>query len=184
MVSGQRLIVLASMTTTLAVVALFRYPTSLGASSVHPSSVVIAAGAPQASPSTATPDAVTPSAGASSAPSTTPSTTPPKAPSKAPSKAPAKVATTQTFNGSVADTRWGPVQVQITVSAGKITSAGVLQVPNGNPRDDEINSQAVPILNSEVVQAQSAKIDTVSGATVTSDGYLTSLQAAFDAAGL
>ncbi len=180
MVSGQRRIVLASMTTGFAVVALFRYPTSLGASSVHPSSVVIAAGAPQASPSTATPDAVTPSAGASSAPSTTP----PKAPSKAPSKAPAKVATTKTFNGSVADTRWGPVQVQITVPAGKITSAGVLQVPNGNPRDDEINSQAVPILNSELVQAQSAKIDTVSGATVTSDGYLTSLQAAFDAAGL
>ncbi len=176
MVSGQRRIVLASMTTGFAVVALFRYPTSLGASSVHPSSVHIAAGAPQASPWTATPGAVTPSAGASSAPSTAPSTTP--------SKAPAKVATTKTFNGSVADTRWGPVQVQITVSAGKITSAGVLQVPNGNPRDDEINSQAVPILNSEVVQAQSAKIDTVSGATVTSDGYLTSLQAAFDAAGL
>ena len=89
-----------------------------------------------------------------------------------------------TFTGGTAQTRWGPVQVQITVSGGKITAADVVQVPQDNPRDQEINSYAVPVLNSEVVQAQSAQIDTVSGATVTSDGYLQSLQSAIDAAGL
>jgi uncharacterized protein with FMN-binding domain len=81
-------------------------------------------------------------------------------------------------------TRWGVVQVQISVAGGKVTSANVLQVPSDNPRDQEINSYAVPILNQEVVSAQSANIDMVSGATVTSDGYLQSLQSAFDKAGL
>lgn len=89
-----------------------------------------------------------------------------------------------TFTGDTVQTRWGPVQVQIRVSGGKITDAGVVQVPQGNSRDLEINSYAVPVLNSEVVQAQSAQIDTVSGATVTSDGYLQSLQSAIDAAHL
>jgi uncharacterized protein with FMN-binding domain len=81
-------------------------------------------------------------------------------------------------------TRWGVVQVQISVAGGTVTSANVLQVPSDNPRDQEINSYAVPILNQEVVSAQSANIDMVSGATVTSDGYLQSLQSAFDKAGL
>ncbi|HEY3506568.1 MAG TPA: FMN-binding protein [Actinocatenispora sp.] len=56
--------------------------------------------------------------------------------------------------------------------------------PNGNPRDAQINAYALPILAQEVVSAQSADIDTVSGATVTSDGYKQSLQAAIDAAHL
>jgi uncharacterized protein with FMN-binding domain len=74
--------------------------------------------------------------------------------------------------------------VQITVQNGKITAADVLQVPSENPKDQEINSYAVPILNSEAVSAQSADIDMVSGATVTSEGYLQSLQSAIDAANL
>jgi uncharacterized protein with FMN-binding domain len=90
----------------------------------------------------------------------------------------------QTYDGSVAQTRWGPVQVRITVSGGKVVGATTLQVPNGNGRDAEINGYAVPILNKETISAGSASIDTVSGATVTSDGYITSLQAAIDAAGL
>ncbi|MEN3304170.1 MAG: hypothetical protein V7603_372 [Micromonosporaceae bacterium] len=85
-------------------------------------------------------------------------------------------------NGTVADTRWGPVQVQVTISAGKIVEVTALQVPNGNQRDDEINSFAVPQLREEVLQAQSASINMISGATVTSDGYIRSLQAALDAA--
>ncbi|HET8981470.1 MAG TPA: FMN-binding protein, partial [Pedococcus sp.] len=76
------------------------------------------------------------------------------------------------------------VQVQITVKNGKITASDVLQVPSGNPRDDEINSYAVPVLNSEVVATQNANIDMISGATVTSDGYIQSLQSALDQAGL
>jgi uncharacterized protein with FMN-binding domain len=91
---------------------------------------------------------------------------------------------TKTYAGDVADTRWGPVQVQITVTNGKITAAQTLQVPDGNGRDQEINSYAVPVLNQEVTQAQSAQIDAVSGATVTSDGYIQSLQSAVDQAHL
>lgn len=89
---------------------------------------------------------------------------------------------TTVVNGSVADTRWGPVQVQVSIASGKITEISVLQQPDGNPRDQEINSYALPILHDEVLQAQNANIQTVSGATVTSDGYTQSLQAALDAA--
>jgi uncharacterized protein with FMN-binding domain len=89
-----------------------------------------------------------------------------------------------TYTGSVAQTRWGPVQVKITVKGGKITNVTVLQQPNGNQRDAEINSRALPVLIDETISAQSANIDMVSGATVTSDGYLRSLQAALDAAGI
>ncbi|SER65344.1 FMN-binding domain-containing protein [Pedococcus cremeus] len=91
---------------------------------------------------------------------------------------------TKTFSGDTAMTQWGPVQVQITVAGGKVTRATALQVPSGNNRDQEINSYAVPVLNQEVVAAQSANIDMISGATVTSDGYLQSVQSAFDKAGL
>jgi uncharacterized protein with FMN-binding domain len=90
----------------------------------------------------------------------------------------------KTYTGSVAQTRWGPVQVKITVQDGKLRKVTVLQQPNGNRRDQEINDQALPILIDETVSAQSAKIDMVSGATVTSDGYLQSLQAAIDEAGI
>jgi uncharacterized protein with FMN-binding domain len=84
----------------------------------------------------------------------------------------------------VAQTQWGPVEVQLTVSNRKITRVSVLQYPNGNGRDQEINSQALPILTQETVSSQSANIDMVSGATVTSNGYLESLQSALDQASL
>jgi uncharacterized protein with FMN-binding domain len=76
------------------------------------------------------------------------------------------------------------VQVQITVTNGKITAAEAVVYPTENGRDVEINSYAVPALNDEAVQAQSASIDMVSGATVTSEGYLSSLQSAIDKANL
>lgn len=88
----------------------------------------------------------------------------------------------RTVTGNVAQTRWGPVQVQLTVSAGKITAAEAVQYPNGNGMDQQINSYALPVLGHEVLAAQSAQIDLVSGATVTSDGYVTSLQSAIDKA--
>ena len=89
-----------------------------------------------------------------------------------------------TVTGQVASTRWGPVQVAITVAGGKVTGVQVLQQPSGNPKDEEINAYALPILTSEAVDAQSADIDMVSGATVTSEGYVSSLQSALDQAGL
>jgi uncharacterized protein with FMN-binding domain len=89
-----------------------------------------------------------------------------------------------TFDGTAAQTRFGPVQVRIIVSSGKITDVQALQVPNGNHHDAAINGHALPILREETLAAQSADIDTVSGATITSDGYRESLQAAIDAAHL
>jgi uncharacterized protein with FMN-binding domain len=76
------------------------------------------------------------------------------------------------------------VQVQITVASGKITAVDVLQVPMTDRHDQMINSQAVPIYNDEAVQAQSANIDVVSGATFTWEGYTQSLQSAIDQANL
>jgi uncharacterized protein with FMN-binding domain len=92
--------------------------------------------------------------------------------------------TARTVTGSVAQTRWGPVEVELSVASDKIAKVDVLQYPNGNGRDQEINDYALPILTQETVDAQSADIDMVSGATVTSDGYLESLQSALDKAGL
>ena len=89
---------------------------------------------------------------------------------------------TTVVNGSVAQTRWGPVQVQVHIAGGRITDVKALRVPSGNRRDQEINSYAVPQLRAEVLAAQRVDVDTISGATVTSDGYLESLQAALDAA--
>jgi uncharacterized protein with FMN-binding domain len=89
-----------------------------------------------------------------------------------------------TATGSVAQTQWGPVQVQLTVNGGDIADIQVLQYPSGNPRDSEINSLALPVLIQETLDAQSADIDMVSGATVTSVGYTESLQSALDQAGL
>jgi len=89
-----------------------------------------------------------------------------------------------TATGSVAQTRWGPVQVRLTLANGKITAVDVVQYPDGNGRDQEINADALPVLVQETISAQSANIDMVSGATVTSDGYVQSLQSALDQAGL
>lgn len=101
------------------------------------------------------------------------------------STAPTKVrSVTRKVTGSVASTQWGPVEVQLTITSGSITNVSVLQYPSGNGRDDQINSYALPILAQETLRAQSASIDMVSGATVTSGGYLESLQSALDKAKL
>ncbi len=70
--------------------------------------------------------------------------------------------------------------MEITVADKKITKVDVVEYPQNNPRDVEINDYAVPALVQETLDAQSAQIDMVSGATVTSDGYLNSLQSALD----
>ena len=91
---------------------------------------------------------------------------------------------TTTVTGDSVDTRWGPVQVQITVTGGKVTAAQAVVYPQSNGRDVEINSYAVPTLNQEALAAGTASIDAVSGATYTSDGYIQSLQSALDRAGV
>jgi uncharacterized protein with FMN-binding domain len=89
---------------------------------------------------------------------------------------------TRTVTGDSVQTRWGPVQVRITLKDGRLTDVTAVTFPQENPRDQQINAYAVPRLRSEALAAQSADIDTVSGATYTSDGYRQSLQSALDSA--
>jgi uncharacterized protein with FMN-binding domain len=90
----------------------------------------------------------------------------------------------KTYAGDAVMTRFGNVQVQITVKDGTITAADVLQVPWNDRHDQMINSAAVPVYNQEAVSAQSAQIDVVSGATYTWEGYTQSLQSAIDQANI
>ncbi|MCX4763662.1 FMN-binding protein [Streptomyces sp. NBC_01275] len=90
---------------------------------------------------------------------------------------------TRTVTGDSVQTRYGPVQVRVTLKNGKLTDVTALAYPQENPRDQQINAYAVPQLTREALTAQSADIDTVSGATYTSEGYRESLQSALDSAG-
>jgi uncharacterized protein with FMN-binding domain len=134
----------------------------------------------KASPTPTAPATTRPATPATTAPAAThpakapSSSAPPKAP---PSTAPAKPS--GNFTGPNENTQYGPVQVQLTVANGKITAANDVQQP-----EDSIGANAVSQLNSEVLTAQSANIQAVSGATYTSNGYIASLQQAVDQAGL
>jgi hypothetical protein len=90
---------------------------------------------------------------------------------------------TRTVDGDAAQTRYGPVQLRLTLSGTRITAVTAIQLPNDNPRDQEISDFAIPQLTQETLTAQNARIDTVSGATYTSEGYVQSLQSALDKAG-
>jgi uncharacterized protein with FMN-binding domain len=85
-------------------------------------------------------------------------------------------------NGNVVPTRWGPVQVQVVITGGRITDVKALVYPQTNGLDLQINGYALPILHDSVIAAQGANIDAVTGATVTSNGYIASLQSALDMA--
>ena len=87
-----------------------------------------------------------------------------------------------TFTGSVVDTRYGPVQVQVTIAAGTITAVEAVQYPSTDPHSSRINATAIPALVQEALQAQSAQVNTISGATYTSGAFAQSLQSALDAA--
>jgi uncharacterized protein with FMN-binding domain len=100
------------------------------------------------------------------------------APASTPSVSSSGGTTTTVVSGSTIDTEKGPVQVEVTFDGDEIASVRMLQQPN-HPQ----TTAAVPKLIEETLQAQSAGIDTVSGATITSDGYKESLQAAIDARG-
>ena len=89
-----------------------------------------------------------------------------------------------TFAGSAVQTRFGTVQVQITVKAGAITDVTALQLTDDDRKSVQISNRAAPLLRAAVIKAQSAQVQTISGATVTSAAYLTSLHGALDAANL
>jgi len=92
--------------------------------------------------------------------------------------------TSGTYKGETIQTRWGPVQVQITVANGKISDISTLQYPNGDRRSQMISSQVIPWLQQEALQAQSANISGIGGATYTSGGFINSLASALQKAGL
>ncbi len=132
------------------------------------SSQPVAAAATTAAPNTTAPAATT-------APTTAPATTAPATT--------APPATPTVVNGASVRNRYGNVQVQATFAAdGTLTNVDVLEAPSRDGQSVQINNYAVPRLNSEALTAQSANVNTISGATYTSIGYAQSLQSAIDVA--
>ena len=115
----------------------------------------------------------------STASTTTPSTTTPSTSSSSASATPAST----TVTGSVETDRYGETQVKVTIKNGKITAVTVLAYNDSDPRSAQISQQAIPTLREEVLSKQTAAVDTVSGATYTSNAYEASLQSALDKAG-
>ena len=121
-----------------------------------------------------------PSAGTSQTPAAAGSTS-----SAASTSAPASTRpTAKTYTGQAVTTRYGVVQVKATVANGKITDVAFVQLSAFDPHSQQINDSAGPELLQETIANQTAQVDTISGATYTSDGYRESLQSALDAAGL
>jgi uncharacterized protein with FMN-binding domain len=163
-----RRIVLWLAGTAVVTVLLIGYHTS----TAGPTAATSATHGPQQPGVVTPPTAAAPPTTAPTKSGTTPTTTP----------TPTPATKDALVNGQVVDTRWGPVQVQVRIAGGRIAEVTALTFPDGNGRDAQINSYALPILRQQVLHAQSAQIDGVSGATVTSDGYRSSLQSALDAA--
>jgi uncharacterized protein with FMN-binding domain len=122
------------------------------------------------------PSAPAPQGGSTAAPSTT--TTPsPSAPAAATTSS-----TDGTFTGALEQSPFGTVQVSVTITGGKLTDVKTPQLTETDGHSQRIDDYAIPILRSSVIGAQSAKVNSVSGATYTSDAYLQSLQSALDKA--
>jgi len=140
----------------------------------------------------ANPAAAAPAQGssASSAPTVSPSASgaPPSgagspSPSASATPTPSTGLSNGTYTGQTFTNFYGPVQVQLVISGGRITSVKTLQQPSSDPQSSFVASRAMPVLREEVLQAQSARIDVVSGATQDSESYAQSVQSALDQAG-
>jgi uncharacterized protein with FMN-binding domain len=160
---------IAIVTTALALVLLLSFKTP-------DSSRMVAAGNGGYFP------AATSGAAAAGAPAPAATVAPAGAPAPAATAAPAGALANGTVTGPALDTRFGPVQVQVTITNGKVTDVAALELPFDRSRSAQISQYAEPILRGEALQAQSAEIDLVSGATYTSIAYTQSLQAALDQA--
>jgi uncharacterized protein with FMN-binding domain len=88
-----------------------------------------------------------------------------------------------TFDGQTISTRFGTVQVQAVIAGGQITDVIAVKLTDNERKSAEISNQAAPLVRSEVLTAQSARVSNISGATYTTQAYLQSLQSALDAAG-
>lgn len=147
----------------------------------------ISTGAPSGLPSAALPgtSSSAPATGSSAASSAPPD---PGATSTAPTHSaaptPSSASTARTIAGQAIQTQYGVVQVQVVVAGTKIQNVSFLQLTADDRRSQDINDQAGPMLLQETLTAQSSNINTISGATYTSEGYLQSLQSALDQAGI
>jgi uncharacterized protein with FMN-binding domain len=88
----------------------------------------------------------------------------------------------RTIDGALVSTRYGDIQVAVTLADGKVTDVEPVTLPNDRPRSAEISQQAGPLLRQESLQAQSAHINVLSGATYTSEAWAQSLSAALASA--
>ena len=103
--------------------------------------------------------------------------------SATPAGTPTQNGATRTATGDAVDTRYGAAQVRVTISGGKITNVEALQLQGNDPKSVQISSAAEPQLRASALAKQSAAIDAVSGATITSASYEASLQSALDKLG-
>jgi uncharacterized protein with FMN-binding domain len=167
--------------TVVGVIALVSFKSSPGlpksSSALHAKGTgAVAAGRPPAGSATTAPPATTPPT--TNAPTTNAPTT--NAPTvTTPTTSAGAV---RTIDGDPSDNQYGTVQVEVTLQGGRITGITELQMPQDRQHSAEISQAAAPILEQEVLQAQSAQIDIVSGATFTSQSYAQSLQSALDKA--
>lgn len=173
-----RRVILAIVSTVVVLVILLSIKThSVGSLATAPPAAVGTPSGSATGPGTGSGSGTTSGSGSGSGASPTPS-------SGSGSGSATGTASAKTVTGDASNTMYGPVQVQITVKSRKITAVNVIQYPNGTPRDAQINAFAIPELTQETLTANSASIDMISGATYTSNGYISSLQSALDKAGI
>ena len=151
--------------------AYFQKPSDASDTAVIPSSVVTPTATQQATP--------TPSTAASTPVQSQPTNSPKSTPTLVSTKSGYKDGT---YTGDSEDAFYGNVQVQATISNGKITDVQFLQYPNDQGRSIEVNSYAMPYLKQEAIAVQSANVQIVSGATATSQAFAQSLQSALSQA--
>jgi uncharacterized protein with FMN-binding domain len=182
----------AIVTTAFALILLLSFKTpSTGGLAASTTSNTAIVGQPT-TPSTTTAGTTTTDSGTTTTDGTTTTTDGAAAATAAPTATPAPTqdtttATTSgytdgTVTGDTVSTRFGDVQVQVTISGGAITAVTALQLPSNDSHSARISQAAEPILRQEALTAQSASIDLLSGATYTSDAYAQSLQSALDQA--
>lgn len=173
------LIALAITTGALILLLSFKTPDEGLPGRPVPDVAIVGSGSKAAAPANPTFAALPRASAATSGPSAPPRIAP--TPSTAATGAGGSAATT--IDGPVVATRFGSIQVEIVVAGGRLQDVVALQLPTGR-RSGQISSYSEPILRAEALQAQSASIDLVSGATYTSDAYAQSLQSAIDQAGI
>jgi uncharacterized protein with FMN-binding domain len=134
---------------------------------------------------TVTPVATTPVVITTPIPSPTPTPTPKSSPTPVPTPTPVAVPPKPmgqyvdgSYTGSPADAYYGTVQVQAVIQGGKLVTVNFLSYPSDRRTSQSINSQAIPLLQQEAIQAQSANVNTISGASDTSAAFIQSLSSA------